>query len=254
MFRTCKTALAFAAALAMLAAACGGGSSGGNGGGDDTAREISNEELAQMLLAPDQFGPEFAGFTSDPDNTGALNLDTASEDDFDPAAERADLETFGFASGYQAYYTSGEGTEAGTRSLGSDVGIFQTADSAAQYFDDSSAEIKDYIGKTSEGFTIVEAEEFDLETTADEAAGLHAVSRFTSEDGTTTDIWIVGTSFRRGRLLGGVTIYAIGASDLEKQRLEGIATARASALNHRVGAILAAGVATAAPAVAAQGG
>ena len=252
MFRTWKTALAFAAALSMLAAACGGGDNEDNGGGDDTAREISNEELAQMVLAPEQFGPEYAGFTPDPENSGALTLDTASEDDFDPAAERADLEAFGFASGYQAYYTSGQGTDAGTRSLGSDIGIFQTADSAAQYFDDSTAEIKDYVGKTSEGFTIVEAEEFDVETTADEAAGLRAVSRFTSEDGTTTDIWIVGTSFRRGRLLGGVTIYAIGASYLEKQRLEGIATARTSALNDRVGAVLAAGAATAAPAAAGQ--
>jgi len=249
MFRTWKTALALSTALLLLAAACGGDSDG-NGGGDDTAREISNEELAQMVLAPEQFGPEYVGFTSDPDNSGALNLDTASEDDFDPAAERADLEAFGFASGYQAYFTSGQGTEAGTRSLGSDVGVFQTADSAAQYFGDSTAEIKDYIGKTSEGFTIVEAEEFDLESTADEAVGLRAVSRFTSEDGTTTDIWIVGTSFRRGRLLGGLTIYAIGASDLEKQRLQGIATVLTSTMNNRVGTVLAAGAATAAPAAA----
>jgi len=222
-------------------------SCGSGGEADDTSREITSEQLTQMVLTLDQFGPEYASFAPDEKN-GVVNIDTASEDDFDPTAERGDLQTFGFASGYEAYYSAQEATAGGSVFLGSQTVIFETADGAAGYFDDSITELSEDLGRTSGDTTLIEAEKFDVDTAANEAVGMRGVARFTNEDGSSTDVWIAATQLRRGRLLGAVAIYAIGADDLEKQRLEGKVKGLASVMNDRIASVLA----TAAPAAAAQ--
>jgi hypothetical protein len=203
------------------------------------------------VLALVDFGPEFAGFTPNADN-GLTNLDTASQDDFDPAAERADLETFGFTSGHEVYFSTTDPIEGGTFFLGSQTAMFQTADGAGGYFQDNEAEIVEDVGKTNDGVTLVEAQKFDLSLNASQSHGVRGIASFADEDGTPNDVWIVAAEYRRGRLLGSVAIYAFAPSELEKARLEGIVGTLASRMNDRMATVLAASAPTAAPAAAGQ--
>src|SRR6266542_6382440 len=103
--RTCPT---LAAALMVLSAvACSGGSNTQSG---ETTREISKDQLAQMVLSPDQFGPELAGFTPDAEN-GFQTIDQVAKGEDDPAAERADLERFGWTGAYQSMFANPNGDQ-----------------------------------------------------------------------------------------------------------------------------------------------
>jgi hypothetical protein len=236
-----KRTLGFMAiALAAIVVACGGGNSANDvPAADDTSRGITNEQLSQMVLALADFGPEFGAFTPSEDN-GDTDAETASQEDFDPAAERADLETFGFASAHEVYFSTTDPTQGGTFYLGSQAAMFQTADGAGGYFQDNEAEIVEDVGKTSDGVTLVEAQKFDLTTNASQAHGVRGVARFADEDGTPNDVWIVVAEYRRGRLLGSVAIYAFGPSDSEKARLEQMVGSLASVMNDRMASVLAA--------------
>jgi hypothetical protein len=238
--------------LAVLTLACGGGGNGGEEApADDTAREITDAELSQMVLQLVDFGPEFSGFSADSGN-GPTNLESASQDDFDPAAERADLEKFGFTSAHEVYFSTTNPTDGGTFFLGSQTAMFQTADGADGYFQDNEAEIVEDVGKTSDGVTLVEAQKFDLNINGGQSQAVRGIASFADEDGTPNDVWIVVAEYRRGRLLGSVAIYTFAPSDLEKARLEGIVGSLASRMNDRMATVLAATAPTAAPAAAGQ--
>jgi hypothetical protein len=232
----------------LTGAAC---SKGENSTGDDTTREISEEELSRMVLQLTSFGPEYSGFTADAEN-GVDNIDKSSEDDFDPAGERADLETFGFATGYQSYYTGQGVPPGGAFGVGSEAVLFQTAEGAKGYFDDSDQELAEQTGKTSGTVTILEVSPFDIDTGADQDSGARGTARYAQEDGSSTDVWIVVAQYRRGRLLGFVGMYAIAPGDTEKQRLEGKVEALARQMNQQMALVLAGGQATGAPAAAGQ--
>lgn len=76
----------------------------GGGGSEDTSREITNEELSRMVLGVTAFGREYAGFAPDETNGPQTIEQVASEED-DPAAERVDLEQFGW-SGHTRHITT----------------------------------------------------------------------------------------------------------------------------------------------------
>jgi hypothetical protein len=236
--------------IVLAASACKSG-----GGSDDTSREIGDAELSQMVLELGQFGPEYTSFAPDAEN-GVVNVEAAAKDDFDPANELADLLNYGYLSGVDSFYSSNSGGPGGTFFLGSQVALFRTVEGATGYLEDSAKEIKNDIGKTSSGVTLLEAEKLDFDAGADAAIGIRGIARFSHEDGTSTDVWIVVAEYRRGRLLGAVATYAIAPNDLEKTRLQGKVESLAGVMNSRMAAVLAAAAsatATAEPA-AAEGG
>ena len=227
-------ALAAAALLAALAAgACGGNE---EESGDDTARDISAEELSRMPLSLGAFGPEYAGFAPGAEANGPLTPEEAAQDDFDPAAEQLDLQLFGFLSGYETYF-SGERAKGGAFLLGSEVSLFETTEGASGYLDDARAEISQDVGKTNRGATLKEAQELNADV-ADQSVGARGVLSIAGQDGASTDAWFVAVPFRRGRLIGSAAMYAIGASDLEKQRLEGKVKSLAGTMNERMREVL----------------
>jgi hypothetical protein len=234
------TALAL---VTLSAVACKGG-----GRSDDTVRQISDAELSQMVLELGLYGPEYAGFTPDVENTGAVNIDTASEDSFDAADERRDLENYGFLSGYEGYFSGREA--GGTIFLGSEVAVFQTPNGAAEHLLESNRETLTQRGKTSDGATLVEAETFEFDAGADTDLGMRGLLRVAQEDGSSTDVWIVAAEYQRGRLLGHVAMYAIGPTDLEKRRLQGRVESLAQVMNQKMASVLAAGAAATDPAAA----
>jgi hypothetical protein len=213
---------------------------------DDTARDISASELSQMMLELPLYGPEFAGFATDVENTGAVNIDSASEDSFDAADERMDLENYGFVLGHETYFS---GTSSGgTIFLGSEVAVFEHTSGAAEQLLESNRETLTQRGRTSDGATLVEAEKFEFDSGGDESLGIRGLLRVNRDDGSSADVWVVAAEFRRGRLLGHVGLYAIGATDLEKRRLQGKVESLAGVMNERMAAVLAAGEPTAAAA------
>src|SRR5437879_5947004 len=114
-------------ALMLALATCGGG--GEKQALDDTAREISNEELGRMVLALEQFPPEYAAFKADEDN-GLLTIDKEVEGTFDPAKERSDLEKFGWISACKATFSDPQFSErqTGVSLVESEVEAFRSVD------------------------------------------------------------------------------------------------------------------------------
>jgi hypothetical protein len=232
MAKTIRTpSLILAAALLMaFAFAC----KSGGGDRDDTNREITDDELAQMVLALADYGGAYDSFEEDTDN-GLETLDQRAEDDFDPEGERADLEEFGWQSGYTRDYMSAEATasETGVFLVGSGITLFQDVEGASGYFEDTKQEIADFNGTTSEGLTINDVQPFGLDA-GDEAAGYVMAGTFEDADGSTTDVSMTMAGFRRGRLVGSVGLAAFE----DRSSQEGVG-GWARLMDRRIGEVLA---------------
>ena len=200
-------------AIALLAIATLG--CGGDKPADNTAREISSDELAGMPLALSEFGADYAHFEATDDN-GLRTLDQVAEDDFDPEDERADLERLGWASGYQEFYISPQDAEEESSVFfaGSSIDLFETAEEAADYLEDSRAELTTQVGKSNEGVTVEEIREFDADI-ADGAAGALFRGNMESEQVSSMSFWLTAVMFRHGRLVAVVGMYSLEEPQLE---------------------------------------
>jgi hypothetical protein len=206
--------LALILAIALLAIAtlgCGGDDKPA----DDTARQISDDELADMTLALTDFGADYADFVATGDN-GPRTLDDVAEDDFDPEDERADLERTAWASGYQEFYINPQDEEEPSAFfVGSSIDLFETAEGAADYLEDSRAELTTQIGKKGDnGFTLQETREFDADV-ADEAAGAVFEGSIETDQISSTSFWMTAVMFRHGRLVAVVGMYSSEEPQLE---------------------------------------
>ena len=203
-------------AIALLAIATLGCQGGGDDKpADDTARQISDDELAGMALALTDFGADYAGFHANGDN-GPRTLDEIAEDDFDPEDERADLARFKWASGYQEFYISPQDAEeeSSVFFVGSSVDLFDTAEGAADYLDDSRAELTTQVGKGNNGFTLLDHREFDADI-ADGAAAAVFHGSIETEQISSMSFWMSAIMFRHGRLVAVVGMYSLEEPQLE---------------------------------------
>ena len=222
---------ALAAALLMLfAIACGSG----GGKADDTNREISDEELARTVLAPMDFGDDYAGFQPDDEN-GLLTLEKRADDDFDPETETEELKQFGWASGYSQDYIDSRAAEdqSGVFLIGSNIDLYEDADGAAGHFQDSVAELSDLAGQTSEGFTVENVETFEADV-ADEAVGFYFDGTVEEEDGSSIHVWAATLAFRHGRLVA-----SIGFGSFQQLLFEKEIKKLADAMDQRIASVLA---------------
>ena len=231
--------LALAAALLMLfALACKSG-----GGGGDTSREITDEELSQMVLALTDYGGAYGGFQTDDEN-GFLTLEQRADEDFDPQTETQDLQQFGWTKAYAEDFVSSQAVEdrAGVYVIGSDVDLYTSTDGAAEHFADSKAELSELAGKTSEGFTVDRVETFQSDV-GDEAVGFNIDGTAEDEDGSKFAISAGGLAFRHGRLMGslGFATFGDGSFEEELKRL-------AATMDQRISLVLAGAAASDEPA------
>jgi len=189
---------------------------------DLTAGEISDNQLPLMLLSLEDFGPDFRDYELEEDSGPRTAADMA-DDDFDPEDEALDIERFGWASGYERSYLNGDAarTRSGIFASSSDVNLFDTADGAAGYLDDLMVELEALPGKTSGGFTLAEARQFDADA-ADEAAGFYFSGSVQADDGSQVPLFSTGIILRRGRLLGSVGFVSFDRLEAEEQ-LKGLA-------------------------------
>jgi hypothetical protein len=261
LLRTVLRALIFPALLVVLtvtAVACGGGNDSKTQE-DDSARPISGDELARMLLSQGQYGLEFQGFTADKEN-GPFTLEEAASNDFDPDRERTRLEGAGFSMGHKAFFSNSQAVTArnGLFQIGGSVGLFTDGPDTSTYFKDVVAGIGEDVSKTNGGVTLTKIERFDAQV-ADEAAGgrveAHYEEMLTEQEKkkrqpVVFDFWGAEVLFRHGRLVGTVSVSGIALSDAEKERLEGRLKDLARKLDEQMTAVLAG---TPAPSVASGG-
>jgi hypothetical protein len=223
--------LAFAALLLLVAAACK--SSGGNGGGgDDTNREITEDELAQMVLALADFGGAYGDFLVDEGN-GAVTPDAKAEDDFDPKDEANDLVEHGYVSGYDADFLSPDAEASGVYAVGSEVNLYEDADGAAGYFADTKAEIEDAVGNSGDEMDVTSVEPFSVDV-GDESAGFALKGTLPDDEGNPVDVWLMTVGFRHGRLIGSVYMGSLEERD-SREGLRGWARV----MDQRMGTVLA---------------
>ncbi len=213
--------------LVIVAMACQGGGSTT----DDTARRITDDELAMMVLALEDFGAEFADFEAGEEN-GFVTAEQRAEDSIDPENEAADLKRVGWEAGYEETYFDPAAGESGSTLwfVSSSVDLLETAEGAAGYFEDSRAEAEDDVGKAREGIILDAAETFDADI-ADEAAGVHF--HVIAEDDAGSLYWASAVIFRRGRLIASVSIFSF-----EEQRPEDALRELAENLNERIVSVL----------------
>jgi hypothetical protein len=230
--------LAIAASLLMLfALACK------SGGGGDTSREITEEELTQMVLALTDYGGAYGGFEPDSDN-GFLTLEQRADEDFDPQTETQDLQQFGWTKTYAEDFVSSQAVEdrAGVFLIGSTVDLYENVEGAGGHFDDTTAELSELAGKTSEGFTVDRVETFQSDV-GDEAVGFIIDGTAEDEDGSEFAISAGGLAFRHGRLMGslGFATFGDGSFEEELKRL-------AATMDQRISRVLAGAAASDEPA------
>jgi hypothetical protein len=201
------------ALLAIVTLGCQGG--GSNGPADDTARPISDDELAGMVLGLSEFGADYASFHANGDN-GPRTLDDIAEDGFDPEDERADLERFKWASGYQEFYISPQDAEeeSSVFFVGSSIDLFDTAEGAADYLEDSRSEPTTQVGKGNNGFALLDYQEFDADI-ADGAAAAVFHGSIETEQISSMSFWMSAIMFRHGRLVAVVGMYSLEEPQLE---------------------------------------
>jgi hypothetical protein len=223
--------LAAVGLLAFSAVAC----NSGGGGEDNSTREISAEELSRMVLELGLFGPEYAAFAPE-EPTGPLTIDQTAEEEDDPAAEKIDLEQFGWVAAHKAAFQTPQLTEGQVGFVGSMVYVFGGKDGAAGYMDDSLSEVQGMVGQN--GIEKVDISELDL---SDEGAAMVIEGQGTREDGSKVPFSVWSVAFRHGRLVNLVQVSAYGVSDLEKKRLESKVESLAAVMHDRTATVLATG-------------
>jgi outer membrane lipoprotein-sorting protein len=194
----------FAVAAVLTLLLTGAACKGGGQEADLTAGQITDTQLASMMLSLEDYGPDFRDFQLDKDS-GLRTAAQTAENDFDPQDEAQDLERFGWASGYGRSYLNQQAAQArsGIFAVSSDVALFDTADGAAGYFDDSMTELAALLGNGNENITIEKVGQFDAHV-ADDAAGFYFSGSTPAGDGSQIRLFSTGVALRRGRLLGTV--------------------------------------------------
>jgi len=241
--RRALLAISFLSAAFLIALSVTACSSSDDKSVDDTARSISDQDLAQMILRLEQFPLEYQGFHAS-DKNGVRTLEVQVASAFDPDRTRSRLEKFGFASSYDASYSNPlfDSKSPGVITVDSEVDLFQTADGAAGDFDQSSRDLQDEIGKTK-GEVTVNSAQLSPHELADQAwAGRYEVS-VRRNDGSDLGLTILQTAFRRGRLECVVTVNTFGLTEAEQGRLEGRVKDLARQLNDQITHVLSSAVA-----------
>jgi hypothetical protein len=211
-----------------LLSACGGG-----GPSDQTDRQITDQELSLMVLPLSDLGSQYADFELD-DTSGPQSNEQVISDAFDKEDEAQDVERFGRASGYEAFYTSSQALleEKGPINVGMTVVLHDNADGASGNLKDGADDAQRAVGKTNEDVTIEGVETFEAGDIGQDAVGVVQKASFQADQADfTLNQTIVG--FQEGRLIGSVVITGFESEDMQAE-----ATAIARKLDERILAVL----------------
>ena len=188
--------IALTAVIAVAFAACGGGG--------ESVQVVTDEQMAKMVLAKHQYGPDVHGFAPLPSN-GPQTIDGMANADFDPTEERGDLERSGFERAYDVLFTGDPALGGGVYIVRSGVLRFASESGAMGYFDDSVGDLNGLTGRTSpHGYSVNEATVFD--TGSPLSSGAHIIT--THPDGSV--VHVTQMISRDDRLVSYVSIATFG--------------------------------------------
>lgn len=218
---------AFAAFL-LLVAACGG-----EGGGEEdgiTAGDISDEQLALMVLEQSELGEGYAGFELTLSRLETRDQRAVHVDE----DEAKDLERFGELKTYEQRYSRDEALAEGTGpvSVGTTVFVFESAKGASSYLDDDVADLERKVGQQLGLTKIHTVERFSLDAVGDESLGLRLIVLTLTETGWVSHYHTLAW-FREGHILALVSLVRLDNSDVRAE-----AEALAHKLDERIQAVL----------------
>jgi len=192
--------------LCLVLLACGGESEEG----DLTVPDISDEQLALMVLKQSELGEGYAGFelTLSRLETREQRAAHVTED------EAKDLERFGELKTYEQRYSRDEvlAEGAGPYRLGTTVFVFGGVEGASSYLDDDVADLERSAGEQGGLTQIHNVERFALDAVGDESLGLRMVVSSFTEKGWVSHYHTLAW-FREGRLLALVSLVRLDNSD-----------------------------------------
>ena len=220
---------------AAVLSACGGDEA------DLTARAISDEELALMVLPQEDLGDEYAELEPDEEISGFVTNEESIAESQDPDDEGQDIERFGRVNAYYQAYSDDSGVWLGEQALYVTTGIELLRDSVS-----ASARLEDEMADLETEFS-AQAEEQEAEEVqivpfspgdlGDEAFGLVTDFTFPLDEGITVSSDGSYLAFRRGRLLGIVVVARFGDGFEDKERRDEV-VALARKLDERIQAVL----------------
>lgn len=219
-------ALAAAILLAATLAGCGGG------GEKPDAGNISDEDLAAMVLTKADLGSEFADFqeAAAPD-TNEQRIQNAD----DPEDEKNDQQKFGRIGGFDRQLVASAGTLQANAPLLIQMGatLFDDGAGAAGYLDDDVKDIQARVGRTDLGMLLEAVDQFPVPPLGDESLGLRTRASVPPEQGGQGTVYVTYVWFRRGRIIGDVAIARTDDADISEQ-----AETIASRLDERIQQVL----------------
>jgi len=200
-----------------------------------------------MVLSIAELPPEYAAVVREVDN-GVLTLDKAVESFYDPEGLRAQLVEYGWESGYQASYQAPKADEkpSGPSIVLSKVDAYKTSAGAAAKLkgpsptpsptDASGSPLRTLSPSDAARFA-EQFHRFEVDL-GDEAGGFRLKTKLTGEDDSDV-FWSAFATFRRGRLIGQVSVAAYNLTDQEAKELEDTAKDLARKMNDQMSAVLA---------------
>jgi hypothetical protein len=212
--------------LCLVLPACGDGGEEGN----LRVPDISDEQLALMVLEQSELGEEYAGF-----ELALSRLETREQRSVHVGEDEAkDLERFGELKTYEQRYSRDEALSEGTGPyrLGTTVFVFESVKGASSYLDDDVADLERSAGEQGGLTQIHNVERFALDAVGDESLGLRMVVSSFTEEGWVSHYHTLAW-FREGRILALVSLVRLDNSDARAE-----IEALAHKLDQRIQAVL----------------
>jgi hypothetical protein len=207
----------------------------------NTSIAIPDEKLGDMVLPLSEYPPEAQVFRARDDN-GLLTLDEVANEDFDPDQQRAQLQSAGWSSGYDAAYAYSS-SDAGSASQGlffvdSEVDVFATAEGASAMIQQEKADLPEEIGKSSDTSIVTDATLFQADI-GDEATGAHVTVTTHLSDGSLRTFKQIGIIFRSGRVAGSVSLATFSTTNAAVASLDLACLALARKFKDRIATAMA---------------
>lgn len=230
-FRTIALGRYLGATILLLAAVAIGC---GNGNGEPVADQISDEDLAAMVLTQSDLGPELAALTLQESSRFDTNEVRLQEAD-DPEDEARDQETFGRLNGFDRQFLDPEVLleGQGVFLIESGATLFADADGASGRLEDGAADLERHVGQLFLGLLLEAADRFEVSAVGDEAIGLRTRTSTAPDGGEPIRIYVTYIWFRRGAIIGDVAIARVDDVDASAQALD-----LADRLDERIQAVL----------------
>jgi hypothetical protein len=188
-----------------MIAACGGG---GDGDTDwqQILADVTEDDLAVMVLPPDQLGDEYEGLAINADD-GPLDSTEIADDTIDPSDTAADIEQGGYIAGYDLFVFD-ESLESlengeGVFTAGSSVVMFDDEDGAEAALEKERTDSEGFLGDDLDGFVIAASSNRQVSDLGDGAYAYTLTFEFASVD---SSAYLTVVQVQLGRLIATVTI------------------------------------------------